>query len=131
MKHDNINKPSDLHLINVKKSARLADIRHRAAKQSSQSSATEKLKLELGRNKPFEEELKQAQLFIDQQLNEILSYYPPNKRERLFKIRFGVNISELKQQSIERIFKILAIQHSLTSHFTRIKQVNYFGERLE
>lgn len=54
-------------------------------------------------------ELVKARKLIDERLKQMLSAYPEGKQNRLFKIRFGCSIEQLKAGNIKTAFKKLEL----------------------
>ena len=73
-----------------------------------------------------------AQELIDQRLTEILAALPPGMQKRLFKIRFGVELDEIRQLPIKRLLPLLKIQHpqlnNPPANMKRIADLNYNGQ---
>lgn len=81
-------------------------------------------------DKPTKKELLQARQIVDQQLNDILGTYPPNKQAKFFKIRFGMDIDQLKGLSIKKIYSVLVIKQNKPGSLERIAGMDYFGRFL-
>lgn len=110
MKTDN--RPSENSLLlHSGKSSRLQAMRLKAL-QSDESTKTGGNLI----NKPGavasggNKSLLQIQNIIDQRLHDILSIFPEGKKQRLFKIRFGVELEQIRDLPINRIISILNIQ---------------------
>ena len=73
-----------------------------------------------------------AQELIDQRLAEILAVLPAGMQKRLFKIRFGVELDEIRQLPLKRLLPLLKIQHSQLNNppanMKRIADLNYNGQ---
>ena len=72
-----------------------------------------------------------ARQLIDQRLAEILASLPAGKQQRLFKIRFGVELGQIKDLPIKRIVVVLKISHTrlndLAANMKQIGDLNYNG----
>ncbi len=68
--------------------------------------------------------LEQARQPIDQALRDWLARYPPAKKQRFFKIRFGMDIEQLKQLPIREIYRRLGIRERAPE---KIAQLDYNG----
>lgn len=77
-------------------------------------------------------ELLLAQQLIDQRITEILSGLPAGKQRSLFKIRYGIDFDSLQQLPINRLIKLLKIQHPQfdrpTANMKRILELTYNGQ---
>lgn len=77
-------------------------------------------------------ELLLARQLIDQRLAEILAGLPAGKQRSLFKIRFGVEIEQIKHLPIRGAVSLLAINHpdllSSSPVMKRVAALNYEGE---
>ncbi|MCF6204410.1 MAG: hypothetical protein L3J59_12220 [Methylococcaceae bacterium] len=71
-------------------------------------------------------DLLRARKVIDENLESILSNYPINKQAKLFKIRFGMSVDQLKELSIKDINLLLGIKHKIVS----ITALDYFGRSI-
>ncbi|WP_347986951.1 hypothetical protein [Methylomonas sp. AM2-LC] len=73
-----------------------------------------------------------AQQVIDTRLAEIVAMLPAGKQNRLFKLRFGVELAEIRNLPVQRIVNLLAINHpqlhKLLSSKNSIAELNYNGE---
>ncbi len=73
-----------------------------------------------------------ARQIIDRQLNAILSALPAGKQRSLFKIRYGIELEQLKQQPIKQIIRLLKIDHPQFAQprgeMKRILDLTYNGQ---
>lgn len=72
-----------------------------------------------------------ARQLIDQRLVEILAGFPAGRQRSLFKIRYGIDPENLKQQPIRHIAKLLKIRHPLFTNprgdMKKVLDLNYNG----
>ncbi len=77
-------------------------------------------------------DLLQVRQLIEQRLAEIMAVLPQGRQRRLFKIRFGVELDEIKQLPIKRVVKLLnlepALLNILPAKMKRIAELNYNGD---
>jgi len=104
-------------LLQQGKSKRLAAIRDKVSGQSKEA-----IKPQRKASPPTA--LEQAQQHIDQALRDWLARYPPAKKNRFFKIRFGMDIEQLKQLPIQEIYQRLAIAEHAPE---KIAKLDYNG----
>jgi hypothetical protein len=97
--------PCDVSLVTPGKSSRLLAMRDKAVtadavgQECSAIAATLKLS----------PELLLARLVIDQRMTEIMTMLPPGKQRRLFKIRYGVELEQIRNLPIKQVCKLLDI----------------------
>lgn len=118
------------------KSSRLLEMR----KKSRQASA-DNLIAENGIARPASKsarndanpQLLLAQQLIDQRLAEILAGFPAGRQRSLFKIRYGIDPENLKQQPIQYIVKLLNISHPLFTSprgdMKKVLELTYNGQQ--
>ncbi|MEE9339382.1 MAG: hypothetical protein V3U87_15005 [Methylococcaceae bacterium] len=105
------------------KSTRLRGMRVKAMGESmSIDEATKVKKLD----KVVMADLLRAREIIDNNLVDILSNYPVNKQAKLFKIRFGMSLDQLKALSIKDINLVLGIKQKIVT----IIDLDYFGRSI-
>lgn len=120
--------PSDLSLVTPGKSSRLLAMRDKAVTANV-----------LGQNQCIAEapaklrpELLLARQAIEQRLTEIMAKLPAGKARRLFKIRYGVELEQIKVLPLKRVFKLLEIQLPITQQQATVMKLlgdlNYNGE---
>ena len=77
-------------------------------------------------------ELLSARLAIEQRLSEIMAGLPPGKQRRLFKIRDGVELEQIRLLPIRQVFKVLdsawPAQQNPATVMKLIGNLNYNGE---
>ncbi|MCK9605617.1 MAG: hypothetical protein M0R33_04100 [Methylomonas sp.] len=118
------------------KSSRLLEMRKKSTQAQSADSTTATgfdLTATQSARKGINPQLLLAQQLIDQRLAEILAYFPAGRQRSLFKIRYGVDPDNLKQQPIQQIFNVLKISHPLFSNprgdTKNILELNYNGQQ--
>lgn len=119
------------------KSSRLLDMRKKSmqAQQSADSTAANGLDLTATQSahKDINPQLLLAQQLIDRRIAEILANFPAGRQRSLFKIRYGVDPDNLKQQPIHQIFKLLKISHPLFTNprgdIKNILELTYNGQQ--
>lgn len=122
-------------LVNPGKSSRLQAMRDKA--MSAQSATViagqqpDKAVLH-GKAAALSPEMLLARQIIDRQLDEILAMLPAGRQKRLFKIRFGVELEQIRDLPIKHIVGILKIKHpqlnNLSADMKRIADLNYNGD---
>lgn len=90
------------------KSSRLLEMRNKSLNSDQVTAAKESISPQ---TKPQDAELLLAQQIIDQCLATILADLPVGKQRSLFKIRYGIELEQLKQQPIKQIISVLKISH--------------------
>ena len=126
-----MNKPksgtSDASLLVIGKSSRLQEMRNKNLNQTEPAKELHQPQI-----KPQSNELSIAQQIIDQQLNAILAGLPPGKQRSLFKIRYGMELEQIKQLPIRQIIRLLKIEDpQLTQargEMKRILELTYNGQ---
>ena len=77
-------------------------------------------------------ELLLARRMIDQRLAEIWAKLPAGKQNSLFKLRYGVDLEQVRNLPIKRLVKLLQIQEpamqNLAAYMKRMGDLNYNGE---
>ncbi len=82
-----------------------------------QSAQLDKSGLMDGIKPGVQQALIEAQHIIGDRIETIMSVYPQNKKNSLFKLRFGVTVDQLFQLKINQIFQILKLDvHQLKSY---------------
>ncbi len=116
-------------LINEGKSRRLATMmqRDRPSPEAHVEQHTSISKPQL--NQQQKQQWQQMKTIIDKAITQILDGLPVNKRDSLFKIRFGMTIDELYRQPIKSIVKTLHIPYSQHPDFKQVANLDYFGQR--
>ena len=117
----NAGAPHELNLVN---SSRLRAIREKQLLDKPQSSKSFEPKPDLS-------ELHMAQQLIDAALHEIISQLPEGKQRSFFKIRFGVDLAEIKQGSVLDAFKLLGISQQSLTNPQAVAELNYNGDRIK
>jgi hypothetical protein len=79
-----------------------------------------------GLDKVTKEALVQIRGLIDQRITEIVGRYPVNKQGRFFKIRFGLEVEQLKILSIKEICSVIGLEQKSCRHIS-IAGLDYFG----
>lgn len=74
-----------------------------------------------------------AQQLIDRRLAEILAGFPAGRQRSLFKIRYGIDPENLKQQPIHHIARLLNISHPLFTNprgdMKNVMKLTYNGQQ--
>jgi tRNA G26 N,N-dimethylase Trm1 len=111
------------------KSTRLRDMRDKAMGKpmSAGTQAINEAAMIKKLDKVVMADLLRAREIIDKKLESILSNYPVNKQVKLFKIRFGISINQLKELSIKDINLVLGIKQKVVT----IIDLDYFGRSVE
>ncbi len=117
--------PTETTLITPGNSKRLMEIRKKAmgvsAEQKTSAQST-------GLNQTATNQtLQQAQAIIDQTINRVHGHLPPNKKNRLFAIRFGMSEESLKKLPIEAIFDRLKLNKALIKNWKQLAELDYHG----
>jgi hypothetical protein len=113
-------------LVPLAKSKKLAAIR----KQSQSLQTIEKNSIpsneipSSGLNKEIDGLLKEGREQIDAKINEIMAFYPPGKKVKMFTLRYG-SPESIKQMNMKAIFTRLAIIKP--KKFTLLESLDYFG----
>ncbi len=117
--------PTETTLITPGNSKRLMEIRKKAMgvsaeqKTSAQSTGLKQT--------ATNQTLQQAQAIIDQTINRVHGHLPPNKKNRLFAIRFGMSEESLKKLPIEAIFDRLKLNKALIKNWKQLAKLDYHG----
>jgi hypothetical protein len=119
-------------LLSEGKSTRLMKMRKKSASIATpvEAEQTDKLTVLDALDKSTKEEFLKVRQIIDQQLAGVLEKYPVNKQARFFKIRFGMDIDQLKELSIKEIYSVLGVKQNNLSNKERITELDYFGRLL-
>ncbi|MCK5829118.1 MAG: hypothetical protein KAH20_02330 [Methylococcales bacterium] len=119
-------------LLSEGKSTRLMEMRKKAA--SVIAPAEDQLAVSMPMSDtldtPTKEALLKARQMIDQQLIHILGKYPANKHAKFFKIRFNMDIDQLKKLSIKDIYSVINIKQNKQSSLDQVTGLDYFGRFL-
>jgi len=83
-----------------------------------------------GLNRPTKEALLQAGSLIEDRFAAILKTYPPGKTKSYFKIKYGMDIKQVKTLSIEEMFKILQLDSTKVKQFRLIASLDFSGKAL-
>jgi hypothetical protein len=122
--------PSASSLVSPAKSSRLQAMREQSMQIKTVQTVEVSDKNPLHSN--VSPELLLARQVIDTRLTEVLHLLPEGKQKRLFKLRFGVELTEIRNLPIKRIVNLLAITHpqlhKLISSKNSIAELNYNGE---
>lgn len=123
-------------MVGAGKSSRLQEMREKAmaARQTPVVNEPQQAlpsKLE----KHLSPELIMARQLIDQRLAEILAGLPAGKQRTLFKIRFGVELEQIKSLPMKRVISLLKIAHPdyqpLSPVMKRIAELDYEGDLVD
>ncbi len=106
------------NLLQQGKSKRLAAIREKVSGKGEPQAL-----LRTGKQQP-ESELVKVQRKVDQAIEQWLMRYPPAKKQRFFKIRFGLTIDELKRLPLQEIFQKLELTEQAPE---KIAKLDYNG----
>ena len=113
-------------LVPLAKSKKLAAIRKQS--QSLQTSETNPLQrdeiLSSGLNKEVKGLLKEAREQINAKIDEIMAFYPPGKKNKMFTLRYG-SPESIKQMNMKAIFTHLGLVKP--KKFVLIESLDYFG----
>lgn len=121
-------------LVNPGKSSRLQAMRNKAmaANQSAPTDGRPQSKA-ASHDKTLSPELLLARSAIDRRLAEILASLPAGKQQSLFRIRFGIELEQLKNLPIKRVVGMLKIGHPQLKNpqgdMKRIVDLTYNGEQ--
>lgn len=130
----NGNKPNGSGLaVGLAQSSRLREMREKALGAVAPSPAPKTTAPETSpSDAKLSPELLLARRLIDQRLAELLATLPPGKQNSLFRIRFGLELSEIKTLPIRRVFGKLKIADPQlppqSPAMKRIGDLNYNGQ---
>lgn len=118
------------------KSSRLLEMRKKSM-QTHSSDATAANGCEHSATRPADKDadpqLVLARQLIDRRIAEILADFPAGRQRSLFKIRYGTDPENLKQQPIHAIAKLLNIKHPLftnpRSDMKKVLNLTYNGRQ--
>jgi hypothetical protein len=102
---------ADAMLVSPGKSSRLRDMRNSVLEAKAPAPLVQPKKQTTRDDKDLSPELTLARRLIDQRLAEIMATLPAGKQLSLFKIRFGVELDQIKTLPIKRVVAILKISH--------------------
>jgi hypothetical protein len=124
-------RPADSLLVNPGQSARLQEMRQRAASANQPPPTPTQANLK-AKDENLSPELALARDLIDQRLSKILAALPVGKQRRLFKIRYGMEPDQIRELAIKQIFAVLEINHpqfnNLSANMKRVADLNYNGQ---
>lgn len=122
---------STIQLVAVGKSSRLQAMRNQQMANVQENLAFTRKSVTIAAQS-VSPQLQLAQQVIDQQLAQLLAGLPAGKQQRLFKIRFGVELAEIKSLPLIQVVKLLDIRHpelqSLLKSMPQIAELNYNGK---
>lgn len=130
----NIHKPSGSGMtVGFAQSSRLRQMREKALGATAPSPAPQTSKPETSPNDAkLSPELLLARRLIDQRLAELLATLPAGKQNSLFRIRFGLELSQIKALPIRQVFGKLKIADPQlppqSPAMKRIGDLNYNGQ---
>jgi hypothetical protein len=114
------------------KSSRLQAMRQKSI-HSTPTDPTATRSITKAADKDTDPQLLLARQLIDQRLVEILAGFPAGRQRSLFKIRYGIDPENLKQQPIRHIANLLKISHPLFTSprgdMKNILELTYNGQR--
>ncbi len=117
----------------LQKSSRLLAMRASVSGTKPEAVVEKPAPIQLDKNQKFSPELLMARQLIDQRLAELLNKLPDGKQQRLFKIRYGFEPEQLKQQSLKQIFSKLEISsnqiNGLSANHQSLWELNYNGQQ--
>ncbi len=116
---------SSVSVLDEGKSSRLLKMRQKAFANAVEQPATDLPPAVAGHW--AEAEFEKIRKRIDRRLQELLSRFPPDKRQRFFKIRYGMTSEQLKQQPISRILEVLKLEWGQSAHMKCIADLDYNG----
>lgn len=117
---------TSMSLLSEGKSSRLMQMRQQAMGQDeSQPASTEPREVEAIQK--WDRELFKVRQLIDRRLQEAMAGFPPNKRQRFFKIRYGMTPEQLKLLPIQKILAILKLKQKASADMKRIADLDYNG----
>ncbi len=73
----------------------------------------------------------QARELIDQKLALNISNYPAKMKNKLFFLRYKIQLEECEVKSFKSVFEILEINTQRLKHFKSIENYNYHGKLME
>jgi len=119
-------------LVSPGKSSRLRELRERAMAMKQPAAVAEQPQsIGVEADKTMSPELLLARRVIDQRLAEIEAALPVGKQRRMFKIRYGVELEQIRDLPIKRIVGLLEIVHPQLNNplgsMKRIAELNYNG----
>jgi hypothetical protein len=118
---------SDSCLLVMGKSSRLQEMRNKSLNQTAPAKALKQPQI-----KPQSSELSIAQQIIDQHLDAILAGLPGGKQRSLFKIRYGIELEQIKQLPIRQIIRLLKIEDpqlaQARGEMKRVLELTYNGQ---
>jgi len=118
-------------LVAAGKSSRLDAIRKKAGLQIAETALQKKPKpkpFATGLNQVTKQALQQAELKIETTIESIVKSYPAGKQKTFFKLKYGVNIDNIKGLLIKDIFKKLALDTYEIKHFNLIENLYLDGK---
>lgn len=121
-------------LVGPGKSSRLQEMRNRALAANAPTAPAQPQKQTKEGGKGLSPELALARQLIDQRLAEVMASLPAGKQKNLFKIRYGVELDQIKQLPIKRVAAMLKISHPQLNNprgdMKQTVELTYNGEQL-
>lgn len=117
---------TSVSLLSEGKSTRLLQMRQKAMGKVDQQSAPAESS-EAALNQAADEELHKIKQLIDRRLQEVMAEFPPNKRQRFFKIRYGLTPDQLKLLPIREILAVLKLKQIQSTGMKRVADLDYNG----
>ena len=118
-----VNTPNELNLVS---SSRLKAMRDKQLLEQGGNAKTVHAKTSQAETS----DLAVAQALIDAAIHQIITQLPVGKQRSMFKIRYGLDPSDLKQLPIPDVFKLLNISQQALTNPQAIAQLNYNGDRI-
>lgn len=117
---------TSVSLLSEGKSKRLLQMRQKAMGKIDQQSVPAETP-ETALNQTADKELHQIKQLIDRRLQELMAEFPPNKRRRFFKIRYGMTLDQLKLLPIREILAVLKLKQIQSACMKRVADLDYNG----
>lgn len=118
---------TSMGLLNEGKSRRLLEMRRKAFGLPENQTELISQPVDSGQDKTPEADLAIIQAIIDERVNLILSRFPSNKKQRFFKIRYGMAPKQLKELPIGDILEILGLKRMDAVDMKRMANLDYNG----
>ncbi len=132
MKENNNPAVNSQLLVAEGKSSRLTAIRNKTQGQKNklnEKNSPSQLSSDL---KPEQKQsLQLAIKIIEDKVDCILNSYPGGKRKTFFKLKYSVDVLQIRQLAIKDVFVILQLDSQKISHFRLIENLNSVGQNVQ
>lgn len=117
-------------LVDPSKSRRLRDmLKGRSADYQEKKADSEDIIEKTHEAVPaLQKELLLARRIIDNEIHNIMSFYPEGMKNSLFKIRFG-HLDQVRAMAVSDIFRLLKLECKQVD-LKRLQGMNYHGQRI-